>query len=135
MEGAGAMDKLLTQRAAVKEHKEIRGRKRVAIAAIDFGTTSCSLAYTMSGEVILIELNRHHQRVPTAILLHKQGLAADGRPQLMIKHFGFDAQHETTTLTEGERPDHVYFELVKMLLFSDNQVLNCSACVCTLGEI
>ena len=64
-----AMAKLLTQRA-VKGRQEIRDRKRVAIAAIDFGTTFCSLAYTLSDEdkVNLIELNRHHQqRVPTAI--------------------------------------------------------------------
>ena len=70
------MAKLLTQRA-VKGCEEIRGHKQVAIAAIDFGTTFCSLAYTLSDDdkVNLIELNPHQQRVPTAILLRKQGLA------------------------------------------------------------
>ena len=132
------MSKFLTQRAA-KVRQEIRGRKRDAIAAIDFGTTFCSLAYTLSDDdtVNLIELNHHQHRVPTAILLRKQGLAADGTLKMVTQKFGFDAQYGTITLTEEERPHHVYFELVKMLLYTDNQVLNCSACacVCTLGEI
>ena len=117
------MTKLLTQ-CAVKGRQEISDSKRVAIAAIDFGTTFCSLAYSLSDDdkVNLIELNPHQQRVPTAILLRKQGLATDGTQQLVIHKFGFDAQHRTIALTEEERPDHVYFELVKMLLYSDNQV-------------
>ena len=119
------MAKLLAQ-PAVKGCQEVRDRKRVAIAAIDFGTTFCSLAYTLSDEdtVNFIELDHmhHQQRVPTAILLRKYGLTADGTPQLEVKKFGFEAQHGISTLTEEELPHHVYFELVKMLLYSDNQV-------------
>ena len=126
------MAKFLTQRA-VKGRQEVRDRKRIQpIAAIDFGTTFCSLAYTLSDDdtVNLIELNPHHQRVPTAILLRKQGLAADrDTPQLVIQKFGFEAQNGTITLTEEERPHYVYFELVKMLLYNTNQVLNCSVCM------
>ena len=133
------MAKLLTQRADKGCQEMIRGRKRVAIAAIDFGTMFCSLAYTLSDNdtVNLVELNPYQQRtwrVPTAILLRKQGLAADGRsPQLVIQKFGFEAQDGIVTLTEEERPHYVYFELVKMLLYAGNQVLNYSACVCTMG--
>ena len=132
------MDKLLTQ-PAVKGCQEIRDRKRVSIAAIDFGTTFCSLAYTLSDDdkVNLIELNPHQQRVPNAILLRKQGSAADrgGTPELVIQNFGFEAQYGTITLTEEERPHYVYFELVKMLLYTGNQVLNCSACVLYVGRV
>ena len=118
------MANLLAQPAAkVSILQEISDRKRVAIAAIDFGTTFCSLAYTLPDEdtVNLIELNSHQQRVPTAILLRKKGVTADGTPELMvIENFGFDAQSATITLLEKERTHRVYFELVKMLLH--NQV-------------
>ena len=62
------MARLLADRA-VRTYQEIRDRKRVAIAAIDFGTTFCSLAYTLPHEdtVNFVELNKHQQRVPTAI--------------------------------------------------------------------
>ena len=109
------MAKLLAERA-VRTSQEIRDCKRIAIAAIDFGTTFCSLAYTLpNGDVInLVELSDHHQqRVPTAILLRKQsGVIA-------IEAFGFDAQSQTTKLMDYERPNCIYFELVKMLLYND----------------
>ena len=125
------MARLLTQRA-VKGSQAISDRKRVAIASIDFGTTFCSLAYTLPDEdaVNLVELNTHQQRVPTAILLRKKDVTADGIPELMVTYFGFDAQAETITLLDEERSYHVYFEFVKMLLY--NQVLTVH--VYELGE-
>ena len=121
------MAKLLAERA-VRTSQEIRDCKRIAIAAIDFGTTFCSLAYTLPNEDVVnfVELSdQHQQRVPTAILLRKQsGVIADGiptllPPELVIKAFGFDAQSKTTTLMDYEHPNHIYFELVKMLLYND----------------
>ena len=109
---------LLAERA-VRTSQEIKDRKQVAIAAIDFGTTFCSLAYTLPKEdtVNFVELNHHHQRVPTAILLRRKQAVAGGIPKLTIRDFGFAAQYETTNLLEEERPNHIYFELVKMLLY------------------
>ena len=114
---------LLLAERAFRSSQEIRGCKRVAIAAIDFGTTFCSLAYTLPNEdtVNFVELSPGQQlRVPTAILLRqKQGAIADGIPDLMIRDFGFDAQYQTTKLLDYERPYHIYFKLVKMLLYND----------------
>ena len=120
------MDRLLAERA-VQTSQEIiiRDRKRVAIAAIDFGTTFCSLAYTLPHEdtVNFVELNPGQQpRVPTAILLRKPmrvWVSAGGTSGVTIRHFGFEAQSRTTTLLDDERPDHIYFELVKMLLYNN----------------
>ena len=113
--------RLLATRA-VGSFQEIRVRERVAIAAIDFGTTFCSLAYNLPNEdaVNFVELNpSYHHRVPTAILLRKQGAIADGIPKLMIQDFGSGAQSKTTELLDKERPKYIYFELVKMLLYND----------------
>ena len=116
------MARLLADRA-VRTYQEIRDRKRVAIAAIDFGTTFCSLAYTLPHEdtVNFVELNKHQHctRVPTAILLQKQTVAGGTQELMMIRDFGFEAQSQTSTLLNEERPDHIYFELVKMLLYND----------------
>ena len=124
------MARLLAERA-VPTSQEIRDCKRVAIAAIDFGTTFCSLAYTLPNEDVVnfVELNHGHQpRVPTALLLQKRAIAdripaelmiRDFSRELMIRDFGFDAQYRTTKLLDEERPDHIYFELVKMLLYND----------------
>ena len=112
---------LLLAERAVRTSQEIRDCKQVAIAAIDFGTTFCSLAYNLPHEntVNFVELNPHWQlRVPTAILLRKQRVAGS-IPELVIQDFGFDAQNRLTTLLDEERPDHIYFELVKMLLYKD----------------
>ena len=90
------------------------------IAAIDFGTTLCSLAYNLPDEDVVnfVELNHHQQRVPTAILLQKQSVAGD-IPELVIRNFGFDAQYRAFTLLDKECQDHIYFELVKLLLYNE----------------
>ena len=117
---------LLAERAVLISH-EIRYHSRVT-AAIDFGTTFCSLAYSLPIEDTFnfVELSPSQQlRVPTAILLRrKQGAIAGGIPDLMIRNFGFDAQNRMTTLLDEERPVHVYFELVKMLLYNDKVPAN-----------
>ena len=118
--------RLLAERADQSSQEIIiRDRKRVAIAAIVFGTTFCSLAYTLPHQdtVNFVELNPGQQpRVPTAILLRKPRqvwVSAGGTPWVTIRHFGFEAQSRTTTLQDDERPDHIYFELVKMLLYNN----------------
>lgn len=82
------------------------------IAAIDFGTTFCSLAYTLSAkdEVVNLSINGRHKRVPTTILLKK----VDNT--LTICKFGDEAQDEITTLSVREFPDYLYFECFKMKL-------------------
>ena len=85
------------------------------IAAIDFGTTNCSVAYTAVGESTekgqhLLPLNNTFNRVPTAILF-----ASDGS----VKAFGYDARTEYINLDDDERLQCAYFEQIKMNLQHD----------------
>ena len=82
------------------------------IAAIDFGTANCSVAYTVVGDSSekgprLLPLNNTFYRVPTAILF-----ASDGS----VKAFGYDARMEYINLDDDERLQSVYFEQIKMNL-------------------
>ena len=83
------------------------------IAAIDFGTTFCSLAYALSekGQVANVGLNWVLDRVPTAILLEK--ITASN--SLNVANFGFQAQEEIIKLGK-ELEEYVYFECFKMKL-------------------
>ena len=83
------------------------------IAAIDFGTSFCSLAYALSDhKVANLEFNQSWERVPTAILLEK-GKAPNA--SLTVAKFGFQAQKEIGRLgTKLE--EYVYFECFKMKL-------------------
>lgn len=97
------------------------------IAAIDFGTTYCSIAYTTeAGDGInTIQLNNYHARVPTAILLKKRELVNDPSTglsigvQCSINSFGYEAQQKYQKLKTKERPDYIYFERMKMRLQHD----------------
>ena len=84
------------------------------IAAIDFGTTSVSLAYTTRGdkEVNTLVLNSENQdtRVPNAILLRKEGAS------LKMLSFGQEARTNYTRMRPNDRNNHVYFERIKMLM-------------------
>lgn len=85
------------------------------IAAIDFGTTNCSVAYTVVGDSSekgphLLPLNNTFYRVPTAILF-----ASDGS----VKAFGYDARTEYINLDDDERLQCAYFEQIKMNLQHD----------------
>ena len=90
------------------------------VAAIDFGTGSCSLAFTLAknDEIAIIPLsNNPHSfdsaRVPTAILLKKN---PDGT--LNIANFGSHAQDEISQLYGEELKEYLYFECFKMDLFN-----------------
>ena len=85
------------------------------IAAIDFGTTNCSVAYTTVGSgpdegPRRLPLNSTHCRVPTAILF---------KPDGTIDSFGYDARKEYLNLDDEDRLDYAYFEQIKMDLQHD----------------
>ena len=85
------------------------------IAAIDFGTTNCSLAYIIAGELTnggpnLLPLDGTEYRVPTAILFRKDGT---------LKAFGHTARKLYRNLEDEERLQCAFFEQIKMDLQQD----------------
>ena len=85
------------------------------IAAIDFGTTNCSLAYTSGGSGLdedrgLLPIGTTFTRVPTAILFNPDG---------SIDSFGHHARAQYLNLDDSERLEYVYFEQIKMNLQHD----------------
>ena len=110
------------------------------VAAIDFGTTFCSLAFRTVGAgtdhtgapiINTVKLNEVHSRVPTAILLkEKEGSDShlqniDGEdpvarsPVYEVKYFGYEAQDQHRKLRPADRPKCLYFERFKMSLQQD----------------
>lgn len=81
------------------------------IAAIDFGTTSCSVAYVIQNEEVQrLSLNDTFYRVPTAILFEPDG---------KVFSFGIEAQQDYRNLDDDKRPNYIYFEHFKMKLQND----------------
>ena len=87
------------------------------IAAIDFGTKNCSLAYIteydkleLTQGVPKLPLNGTFLRVPTAILLNLSG---------EVEMFGHDARTVYGNLEDYERESYFYFEEIKMNLHRD----------------
>ena len=80
------------------------------IAAIDFGTTYCSVAYTLKNEkdFIKLTLDGHHTRVPNAILIERGSHKVDS--------FGYRAQERFTCLKK-QQEKFMYFERMKMILY------------------
>ena len=103
------------------------------VAAIDFGTTFCSVAYTtvVTGYdgITTLKLNQYHSRVPTAILLKQSGsnsiqnFNADDpviRSSVYeVESFGYEAQEQHAKLRASERHNYLYFERFKMSLQQD----------------
>ena len=91
------------------------------VAAIDFGTTYCSIAYTTEGtdDINSLKLNEYHARVPTAILLYKGENADDKHIDVSIKSFGYSAQKDYQTIRAADRGKVIYFERMKMNLQHD----------------
>ena len=89
-------------------------RKSCSIAAIDFGTTNCSVAYTTVGsrseKPQILPLNNTHYRVPVAVLFKTDGT---------IDSFGYDARKEYFNLDDKDRLKYAYFEQIKMTLQHD----------------
>ena len=85
------------------------------IAAVDFGTTNCSVAYITVGcgpeeGPRLLPLNTTYYRVPTAILF---------RPDGSIDSFGYGARAEYLNLENEDKLEYAYFEQIKMNLQHD----------------
>ena len=85
------------------------------IAAIDFGTANCSLAYIIAGEMTdngpnLLPLHGTVYRVPTAILFRNDGT---------VKAFGDTARKLYRNLDDEQRLEWAYFEQIKMDLQQD----------------
>ena len=92
------------------------------IAAIDFGTTNCSVAYTTVGsgpeeDPRRLPLNSTHCRVPTAILF---------KPDGTIDSFGNEARAEYLNLDDEERLKYAFFEQIKMNLQHDEVYIHIS---------
>ena len=84
------------------------------IAAIDFGTTSVSLAYTTKGDdkvnTLVLDTETQSTRIPNAILLRKNG------KDMTVEAFGNIARTKFGSLRPSEYSQYVYFERIKMLL-------------------
>ena len=82
------------------------------IAAIDFGTTNCSVAYILPGEMsekgpVMLPFDGTFYRVPTAILFDPRG---------RVKAFGTTARRAYGNLDDDERLEYAFFEQMKMNL-------------------
>lgn len=85
------------------------------IAAIDFGTTNCSLAYILPGSSTdrspnMLPFHGTIYRVPTAILFNKDGT---------VKSFGARARKIYRGLENAQLLEYAYFEHIKMDLQHD----------------
>ena len=79
--------------------REISGN----VAAIDFGTTSVSLAYATTGDktVVMLKL-KHLHRVPNTILIKKRSCT--------VVSIGYQAQEEYLGMKAKDKLEHIYFE-------------------------
>ena len=84
------------------------------IAAIDFGTTSVSLAYTTKGDdainTLVLDTEAQATRIPNAILLKKD--ASD----ISVEAFGNIARTKFGSLRSRDYDEYIYFERIKMLM-------------------
>lgn len=80
--------------------------------AIDFGTTSSSLAYrNKEGKIENLDIDSGRTRVPTAMLMRKQD-----KGECKVESFGTVAQDAVFALSTTEYKDYHYFEFFKMNL-------------------
>lgn len=83
------------------------------IAAIDFGTTNCSVAYLLPGQseqdpqLLLFDTEK---RIPTAVLFNKEGT---------VEEFGKAAREACISLNGEKLMERPYFEYIKMNLQHD----------------
>ena len=83
------------------------------VAAIDFGTTYCSLSYAIDGRgtVEMLVIDENKTRVPTALLLKRNEDGSISRIDI-----GFVAQQKHTQLSKKKYKEHIFFECFKMEL-------------------
>ena len=79
------------------------------VAAIDFGTTYCSVAYTLHGakEILKLPLDGPHTRVPNSILIE--------RKSNKVTAFGYRAQQRFAQVKKKQ--EYIFFERMKMILY------------------
>jgi molecular chaperone DnaK (HSP70) len=89
------------------------------IAAIDFGTSSVSLAYCINkGDVQTLKIDSgDFGRVPNAILIKKP---EGDETEYKTNAFGQRAHSKYRDLHKNDRVKYVYFERVKVLLKRDD---------------
>ncbi|XP_011402427.1 PREDICTED: heat shock 70 kDa protein 12A-like [Amphimedon queenslandica] len=92
------------------------------IAAIDFGTTSVSLAYTTKGDdnvnIFILDAQEKAARDTNAVLFKRKEKA------ISVKAFGNTARSQFTTMKKAESYDqeNIYFERIKMILKREENV-------------
>ena len=94
------------------------------IAAIDFGTSSLSVAYTTpidGKETKILHLHKMHERVPNAILIKVD----QDSQQCSVNSLGHQAQTIYSDMSYDEDKNFLYFERIKMLLKRDKVWLLC----------
>lgn len=82
------------------------------VAAIDYGTTHCSVAYTLqqeSKEIFKLPIDGPHTRVPNAILIE--------RKTNTVEAFGQRARNKFSMMKSEDREKYIYFERMKMILY------------------
>ena len=82
------------------------------VAAIDFGSTFCSVAYTLHGKEEILKLpldGANHTRVPNAILIERESNS--------VAAFGYRAQEKYSKLSKGDQKKYIYFERMKIILY------------------
>ena len=81
------------------------------VAAIDFGTTHCSVAYALKGskDIFKLPLDGRHTRVPNAILIERETST--------VTAFGYSAQLKFSRLPRTQQENCIYFERMKMILY------------------
>ena len=88
------------------------------IAAIDFGTTSVSLAFTTQGDTkvntLLLDKVKVDTRIPNSILLRRKV-----NNSYEVASFGRDACETYMKMRSNEKKECLYFERIKLLLKRD----------------
>ena len=99
-------------RLPVEEDRKRHTKTSHNIAAIDFGTTSCSLAYCIKGDtaIHMLKLSADDNRVPSAILVDPNGT---------VMEFGKNARKKYVHLTSEKKRTHQFFSEIKMKLQHD----------------
>ena len=108
---------LLRAERVEKEPGSVVQQRNNFIAAIDFGTSSLSVAYTTpldGGETKILQLYKTYERVPNAILL---AITDDG--ECLVEDIGLEAQIQYSKLKVQSRMNQVYFERIKNILYRD----------------
>ena len=90
------------------------------VAAIEFGTTYCSLAYITEGyqEPTMMNFVYNNPRVPTSLLLKRN----DDNGTVDVKCFGYEARREYTRIRPKSQHQYIYFDRIKMSLKEEEDI-------------